>query len=368
MDRTDKNGMPLPSFSGSRMPMNVAFNSNEDDVLEETTRRVECVAPQMTPVDFTVPPSLENSSTFSTPTTKRTYLHSQAAPWQLFEVPCVPEFQPLEPTSTFVPHIGAFDVATRISQILKERNIQADYVDNEAECLTFDNVEFSVYLYQGKKKYSHGIVVEVQRLSGNSLNFYNDVKAILDGAQLNQEERRQIKRTKIATPLVSDDDESDDEDSPASSLDFTIKMLEGGLDVQLLGLQTLSSMTDASKMGSRIAAATSLKVISGNQVIFCKVSDIVSHSDEQNLIMQAMILLSNVARFTTLPLKNSKKDLIKLLNSDRPQLAYLAAKCFKTNQVDSVIADALHEAKKLGQLKNHPGLAECCTNLLEHTD
>lgn len=354
MDRKDKNGIPLPSFSGNRLPMNVSLNIDEDDIVEETTRRVEYLAPQMhsistTPLDFSVPPSLGNSSTFSTSSTKRTPLHAKVIPWQLFEAPSVPEFHHLEPASAFVPYADSIEVANRISEILRERNIQAEYVDNEAECLTVDNVEFSIYLYRGKKTYSHGIIVEVQRLSGNSSNFFDDTKAILDGAQL-QERLHQTKRTKLETPLVSDDEESDtDEDeTSASSLDFAIKMLQGGPDAQLLGLQTLSSMTDASKMGSKIATSTSLKVISGNPIVFCEISNILSRTNEQNLMMQVLILLSNVAKCTTLPLKNIEQDLIKLLNSDKPQLAYLAAKCFRTSQVESIVANALYEAKKLG--------------------
>lgn len=104
-------------------------------------------------------------------------------------IPVLPELHPLEYTATFVPHTRAAVVAERIAKCLKLRSVSVDYTADgkkaKAKCTTRDlpPVEFRVFMYRGKKSYAHGIIVEVQRRLGFSMNFVMDMKAILNAAK-----------------------------------------------------------------------------------------------------------------------------------------------------------------------------------------
>lgn len=104
--------------------------------------------------------------------------------WTLSSVPTLPEFHSLERTAVFVPTTIPSDVSSRISVILRERSIEAQYDDAKAKvkCTTAEGVDFRIRLYRGRGRYSHGIIVEVQRRFGTSLVFHNDTISILDGA------------------------------------------------------------------------------------------------------------------------------------------------------------------------------------------
>ena len=364
MDHNDNTPLPLPTFSGNHMPLNVSI-FDDDEIGEETTRRVGGFTPMgQTAFDFTVAPSLAPpsfgpsiGSTVATASVKAATAAHVTIGWDLQEAPVLPEFHPLERTAVFCPQSSARSIAARISSVLKERSIQAEYDDAEAECLTMDNVEFSVFLYRGKKQYNHGVIVEVQRLSGNSINFHNDTMAILDAAE-NMLSQQPPKKKAKTTPLVKDED---DFEVSTASLDFSYKMLKAGPDSQLLALQMLATMTDTSKMGTKAATATSRSLMAPGNEVAAKVVQMIN---EPTLTVQAMIVLSNVASVADLPLEVLKPLLITKLRSSDVQIAYLATKCLKEQDVDSELANALYKAKQLGQDK-HNGLYTRASTLLE---
>jgi len=387
-DDNDENDLLLPSFSGNVMPLNISVNNDDDvDSDDEITRRIG-FTPALpsfgsTSLDTLAPPSLggltlpglSGNITISTLSSKQAvstapFVSRTPAPspvtWNLEAAPTVPPFgNPLEPTSVFVPHTSASIVSNRVSAILQERNIQVEYERNEAECLTEDHVEFSVFLYSGKEKYCHGIIVEVQRFDGNSATFYEDSKAILDSVQ--ETEAPPKKKAKTILLLDEDDDESVEECSEDVSLAFALKMLQGVTDVQLLGLQTLSSMTNAEKIGRRTASSTCSMLARPESEVLQKLFDLVkSEEDEPSILVQAMIVLSNITSCTPLPLENIRQRLITFLNSNRPQMALLAAKCFAMHQVDSDVADALRKAQKLGQERHQSDLFSLSSKLLRN--
>jgi len=380
------NNKELPTFSGNQMPQNISFVNNEDDIGEERTRRIGGFTPSFSSVDISSSPhamgvdfattTTETSTKriiaaeTTTTTSKKTSVPPSvvvAAAWNLPYAPFVPPFgHPLETTAVFLPRTTSSVVSQRVSLILQERDIQTKYRKNEAECLTLDNVEFSVFLYKGQNEYSHGIIVEVQRHFGNSVNFYNDTKAILDGVQKDHSLKHKNNNNEISPPLPLTDGVIPD----AASLQFALKMLRSRKDVQLLGLRILSSLTDVSKMGNEAASATSIGIISSGNELLNEIFEIVAQEEEEErqLLVQALILLSNIALFTALPItQNIRRTLLTLLasNDDEPQLAFLAAKCFAMHQkIDSVVAEALHNAKKLGESSNHRGLCALSSNLL----
>jgi len=376
----------LPTFSGNQMPRNITL-VDEAEIGEETTRRVQgAFIPSFAPLNtISSPPSVFGAdistgiSKITSPSSEQitkatpkaaTVVVKAALPirgaWKLKYAPSVPSFgHPLDPTAVFVPHTNATIMAQRVSSILQERNIQASYKKSQAECLTLDNVEFNVCLYQGKNEYNHGVIVEVQRFNGNSAAFYDDAKAILNGAK---DENYRLSKLNVPLPIVEEDDNGMADD--ISSLNSALKMLQGSEDTQLLGLQLLSSITNAEKMGTKVASAASVKLASSESELLNKIFEIVANTEESSeeestSLIQAMILLSNIAISTTLPTEDIRSTLTSLVASDKPQIAYLAAKCFASDQIDSVVANALQSAEKLGQEKHHSGLCALSNNLLQ---
>jgi hypothetical protein len=266
---TEEERRSKPCFSGNTMPLNIDPNLSLDHgVGDEVTRRVGVFQPSFEPVSSFQPPmmvSTESPYSKGSVTRKEAVVSSSKAPaplgalWRLDSVPTLPEFHPLERTSVFIPHvITASEITARISDVMRERSIEASYHNDKAKavCSTMDGVEFRVRLYRGRGSYHHGIIVEVQRRFGTSISFGADCKAILDAAEGKVVPPPLTSETS-SLPLVVSDFE-DDFDSPIvdgkSSLSMISKMLNDPCyDSHFLALQTLLSLTDASKMGSTTA-------------------------------------------------------------------------------------------------------------------
>ena len=69
---------------------------------------------------------------------------------------------------------------------MESRSFKVVIYDNSkarASCVSSDGVDFRVKLYRGKCKFSHGIIVEIQRREGLSPSYHFDVIGILDAAE-----------------------------------------------------------------------------------------------------------------------------------------------------------------------------------------
>lgn len=102
--------------------------------------------------------------------------------WMVSKVEQIPDDFPLEKTSRHIRDADCSLVATRISDCLRLRSIEAEYNDDEgkAKCRTADFVSFRIKLFAGTEG---GVVVEVQRRRGSSFSFMRDCRAILDAAE-----------------------------------------------------------------------------------------------------------------------------------------------------------------------------------------
>lgn len=392
----DYNNTPMPTFSGNHMPMNVAINVDEDEIGEETTRRIGGggFAPSFNnasfaPVSFADPQAFTAGPSLSSAPVKASAVTAPNAAtggWVLAEAPILPEFHPLDRASVFVPHTSAATVAQRISEVLKERSIEAHFDNTKAKarCLTTYNVDFRVFLYRGQKQYAHGTIVEVQRRNGASVLFVKDTQAILQAAEGDiPPPPPPLGSAEI--PLVSDSEDDYDEDSKASlsSLDFVEKMLNfPGYGPNLLALQTLSSLTDPAKMGISTSKKVSQALVQPNNVVGSKVFAIIvdrnTTEEQEGLRLLALTVLAHVLQSTNgsiiAPMREALRPVLlkELSGSDKtPQMAFLAAKCLEPLlQKDHAASDfysVLDSSQSIGEAR-HAGLrdqAEKCIRIID---
>ena len=344
---------PPPSFSGYAQPV---VPTNVDDLGDEPTRRVlarPSFDSTVEPVGFQrasphlAPPSFPNKSASPLqqdrtpgPQTRPQDSSAQSAGWTFSDVPTLPKLHPLERTAVFVPNVPAAEVASRVSNILRERSIEATYDDSKAKakCMTADNVNFRVRLYRGRNQYSNGIIVEVQRRFGASVNFHNDTMAILDAAE------GKVPRAPppmAALPEVSDSEDDYDPSLSASSLDFVSKMFRHqGYDAHSLALQTLIALTDPAKMGQATSHTVSEALLQPDSEVGAKVVSLVTEKMDPEetfgLRLMAMTVLSNAIQAVSGSIPDSLREKLRPVFIDilekasaHPQMAYLVAKCIE---------------------------------------
>ena len=305
--------------------------------------------------------------------------------WNLTTVPILPDFHTLVQTAVFVPKTITIpsEVATRISNVLRERSIQAQYNNDKAKatCMTADGVLFRIYLYQGRGRYNHGIIVEVVREFGMSFVFHSDTVAILDGAKTNTA----LSVSPLPSPLpsnsetnmsnnlpkVTDDEEGEDYNTydnhsmpnVESSLTMVSKMMTlPGFDSQYLGLKTLLTLVDSDKLSLSTAQAVAVKIFQENNEVGMKVIDYIINNqqvknkgrknkgygvlfddddDEDDNCFSIILrntclnILANAMKANIIFPENLRDSLLPVLLRDlkdaekSPNAAYFSAKCMK---------------------------------------
>lgn len=207
-------------------------------------------------------------------------LESSPPRWAVTELPTLPDFHPLEQTAVYIPNSTPKEIAARIDECLKVRSIATTF-DNEkakARCITRDNVDFRIFMYRGRNKYQHGVIVEVQRRRNFSFRFHSDVSAVLDAARakhhpptpdpviaiISEAEEEQAAEESAHDPAVGEKRKYE----PPSSLQIARDMLKNPtLDSTQMALESLSSLTDPERMGKRTAERVANQIVSGSEVV-----------------------------------------------------------------------------------------------------
>jgi len=396
-----------PSWDRSDEDMNPVVRSSDDDIGEETTRRIggtavlpqiyDSVSPQMADPHLQAAFQQKGDLQQRQPSLKREK-PSLPGTWVLKEIPTLPEFHPLERTAVFVPHADPPVVSARISGVLRDRSIEAKYDDDKAKvkCVTPDGVDFRVRLYRGRgPKYEHGIIVEVQRRFGCSVNFFRETTAILDAA-----EGKAVPPPPLGAfgtsnsagailPMVSD---SEDDYSPAaagsSSLEMVAKMLSHpGYDSHYLAYQTLVPLTDHTKMGLATARGVSRELLMpGNPVgdrvfhLVQRPSDVEDQAEDVfKLRTMAMTVLANAIQATKGNVDEQLREVLRPAliaemrdrSESNPRSAQMAAQCVEYlldgDHDPCGYHDALEKAREVGAAR-HAGLerqAQRCLDKLK---
>jgi len=379
--------VPPPAFhQGSNMDR-YGISLHMDDEVEETTRRVggaggfnPSFAPSNISFEAMMAPAGPQVGTFSTASVKAQAVDKPAKfQWLLPDAPTLPEFHPLERTAVFVPNTDAKVVSGRISDVLRDRSIEASFDDTKgrARCVSADGVDFRVRMYRGRGQYGHGIIVEVQRRFGTSINFHSDTKAILDSAEGKTPAPPPTKPTNL--PLGPQDDNYSP--SAGSSLGMVARMLNfPGYDAQYLALQTLTSLTDPAKMGMATAMSVSTELMNsstndvGTKLLMLILSSPKNQEESFDLRVMAMNVLANVLQVVAGDVPEAiKMQLRPVMKQDlrkaesNPRLATIAARCIEhlienDRSASDIYHDALEAAFQVGN-DRHAGLmrqAERC--------
>mmetsp|Transcript_6596 Transcript_6596/g.10030 ORF Transcript_6596/g.10030 Transcript_6596/m.10030 type:complete len:411 (+) Transcript_6596:90-1322(+) len=388
-----------PSFAVDPVAVKIKLSGTNDGV-EEVTRRVgggpgtAVAAPRFANPSFNpirmaaLSPTLniQQNKPQIQPTQAQQRISTQPSGWKINDAPTLPEFHPLERTAVFVPNASVPDVASRISNVLRERSIQATYDNSKAKakCMTVDQVDFRIRLYRGRNQYSHGIIVEVQRRFGASLNFQSDTTAILHAAQ-GIEDQIPPPPTSLGLPVVSDTEDETDSERSMVSLQIVANMLRSPVsDAYYLALQTLSSLTDPIKIGHSTAFKASVAMLEpdnevGDNVISFVVDAKLDPEETFGLRVLAMTCLSNAISVTNGQLSTILQEKLRpvlfteLKNvNDNPQMAYLAAKCFyplisQAQHNYTELYTALENAKSVGNAR-HAALAREAERCLQRLD
>jgi len=415
------NNKPPPPFYGNVMPDKISLTMDDGD--EEVTRRVggtplfnssfnNSIGNFASTSIFASPSTSINrsafggdsSSSFGTVARKSNQQVASAQQyerdqkifcWNLYKVPSLPEFHPLERTAVFVPYSFPSKISVRISDVLRDRSIQAKYDNEKAKvsCVTSNGVDFRIRLYRGRNQYNHGIIIEIQRRFGTSFSFHRDIKAILDAAEGKKKTAATPSPPNSRHPITSNsnndsyslpnatEEEGHDYDTfkpkPNSSLKMVRKMLlsrSGGYDTKYLAMQILITSTDPKKVGLMTAKSIAKEIILPGNDVGATVAEMIlspmKEEDSFGLNIMAITVLSNVFGMISGDIPDHLKLALlpvlskSLRNADKnPRMAHIAAKCIEHiigNGVESstegdLIREALEVASKVGNAK-HIGL------------
>lgn len=380
-----------PSMYGTSIPFDVDPNDINRDVGDEVTRRACTFQPNFATLPSFQPlinDEVHHQINFEpnkpTPTKPKVALSTPTeGKWRLDHAATLPDFYPLERTAVFVPHVAdPSEITLRISDVLRDRSIDASYHNEKAKavCTTMEGVEFRIRLYSGRGEYSHGIIVEVQRRFGTSNSFHDHVMAILDAAEGKESAANKNNVAANATsniPFVEDESESTLECT--SSLDMISKMFNNPTpDTQFLALQTLSSLTDASKIGQKTAQKVSNELfrhdsdnVAGAKVLSLIIDKKDDGEDRFKLRTLALNITANAfeavgGKYGIMLKEQLRQALISELRSaeKNPRNAVYAAriiKFFVPEDNGSDMISALELANNVGVLRN--AQLEKCTQV-----
>lgn len=295
--------------------------------------------------------------------------------WDVQSIPTLPMYYPLERTHIIVCDENVSVVSKRISDCMRSLSIAAVYDSKKAKARaeTSCHTKFAIQLFS--KSNEIGVVVEVRRSSGCSLNFYKSCYPILhaaSGMQCTDFDDSLI--TKPLSFLCNDAPKSDDDFLVTVEVANNL-LKKDRIDANLLGIESLRMLTDTSSTCTETAALVAKMILlgkNGNENIRNIIRSLIENwtlCDEDDLeegdeldqrhlsIMRnhALAIIANILdllddqgslsnimdedswlRETFLPiLINELKEA-----ADRPHDAFLSAKCL------SVLVKASQKAKE----------------------
>lgn len=198
--------------------------------------------------------------------------------------PLPPLHPPLDPASSaFVCDASPSVIAARVSDCLRERSIMTEFDDDAAtaNAMTANRVRFTIRLYRGgapSSPFSHGVIIDIQRLRGDPMTFHQSSRAILSAAQgdsyvaniYNQMVPNHGMGLALDIPFPgvmpnhhSPSKSIDDQTSMSMALEIVWKLIKKDrMDAHILGWESLALLTDENGSG-RATALIAARVVLG---------------------------------------------------------------------------------------------------------
>lgn len=187
--------------------------------------------------------------------------------------PIPPLHPPLDPQSTaFVCDASPSVIAARVSECLRQQSIMTEFYHESASAsaMTSNRVHFMIRMYQGQGGSSEpAVIVELQRLRGDSITFHQASRAILSSAQGNTTGGQHIFNQNVPNggmglaldiPIrgnlrrFTDDDSKEDISSVLLALEIDLSLIKKDrMDATILGWESLALLTDMYSSGRSTA-------------------------------------------------------------------------------------------------------------------
>jgi len=197
----------------------------------------------------------------------------KASNWAPGELRTVPAFYPLEKSSRLVEDDTAANIAFRVSECLRHLSIQATYDNDTANLYSAENVEMFLSLWKTPPSSpQQGIVIELQRRSGDSIAFHKYSRSILDAAMgLMDVDEMKVDgfshHSKKAQRLLALENTADKEEHETAVQAIEIAhglIMKDRMDARVLGLESLCLLTDPRKTGRITSILASHVVLLGS--------------------------------------------------------------------------------------------------------
>lgn len=230
-------------------------------------------APSDQSVDFSVKEAVNSIGKKTVASSSSWCVSSPDGRWRVDQsvLPTRPNDYPLERTSRVVPATSADVVASRLSKCLQLRSIETKFSESEvhvAKCRNTNFVKFYIRLYSVEGEGESGVLVEIQRLCGDCVSFIIDCRALLDASEgigstsvCPEGEKSLYLRMPIsemcffknaALPPVNE----------AEPVNMTADLLASNhSDSNLLGMESLASLTDITKTSKATAVLSAKRVL-----------------------------------------------------------------------------------------------------------
>lgn len=187
--------------------------------------------------------------------------------------PIPPLHPPLDPQSTaFVCDASPSVIAARVSECLRQQSIMTEFHDDtaSASAMTSNRVHFMIRMYRAEGGGPDPVVVvELQRLRGDSITFHQASRAILSSAQGNRTGGQHIFNQNVPNggmglaldiPIrgnlrrFTDDDSKEDISSVLLTLEINWSLIKKDrMDANILGWESLALLTDTYSSGRSTA-------------------------------------------------------------------------------------------------------------------
>lgn len=188
-------------------------------------------------------------------------------------LPEVPMFYPIERTSAVVNSCHPHVIANRLAECLQKLSITTEVNSNEASLFAeaLDYTKFYIRLYKNDNK---GILVELQRVDGDSFNFIKYVRIILASArgEAIDEMKATTRRSSLnyipASISSCHLEKSCQEDTNSAYIMHVEDLLsKDRSDAVLLGIESLLLLTDQERSQVSLSAAEAVLNGNGHSVI-----------------------------------------------------------------------------------------------------